>query len=293
MNSPNFEFTISELTREAISLAIREDIGSGDVTGKATLTETADGSAYFLVKDSTPSGITICGQCAIPEILSQIDSKLSYHTSTPDGSIFKRGDKFGKVSGPVGSILAAERVCLNILQRLSGISTYTRQFVAALNGTNTKILDTRKTDPCWRELSKFAVKVGGGENHRVGLYDMFLIKNNHIDALNGDVALAIARCRKLRPDLKIEVEVRDKGELVAALKESPHIILLDNFSLADLPEAIEIIRLDPNGAGVKIEYSGGAQLETVRQIAETGVDYISVGALTHSYPNIDISLRIG
>ena len=278
--------SFSLFTERAVALAIEEDCGRGDVTSEATIPEHVQGEAFFLCKHQTPA--VLAGQPLVELIARHFG--LSFEVQQRDGARLTSGERFGRIQGSIRSILSAERVSLNILQRASGIATYTREFVDAISGTSAQICDTRKTDPCWRELSKYAVRIGGGVNHRHALDDMFLIKNNHIDSVGGDVREAIRRCRTLRPELKVECEVRDQRELDLALEEKPDGILLDNFNLTDLRVAVNYVR--ERNPAIQLEYSGGARFETIRAIAECGVDYISVGALTHSYPNIDISLRM-
>jgi nicotinate-nucleotide pyrophosphorylase (carboxylating) len=202
-----------------------------------------------------------------------------------DAELVAKGAKLLTVEGNARSILTAERVALNFVQRLSGIATLTRQFVDAVRGTAAKILDTRKTTPGWRRFEKYAVHCGGGQNHRFGLFDMVLIKDNHLAAVSGNIALAVQAARKKFPSLKIEVEADTLDQASAAAEAGADIVLLDNMTSEQLRAAVKLI-----GGRSKTEASGGVTLATVRQIAETGVDYISVGALTHSAPAVDIGL---
>jgi nicotinate-nucleotide pyrophosphorylase (carboxylating) len=268
-----------------IELAIAEDFGAaGDLTSRATMPENTIIQGNILAKSN---GI-LAGLEIVSQVYAQVDSSIIVKLLADDGDSVIRGTRLCKAVGPAQSVLAGERVALNFLQRLSGIATLTRRFVDAVAGTKAIILDTRKTTPGWRALEKYAVRMGGGQNHRMGLYDMLLIKDNHIDAA-GSITAAVnaARAYSEADSLTIEVEVKDEAELREALTLDVDRILLDNMSLAEMRRAVQI------AAGrTPLEASGNVTLETVRAIAETGVDFISVGALTHSAPILDLSMRL-
>lgn len=273
-------------TKDFIGLALDEDIGNGDITSLATIPFDLQGFAVLLAKeDGVLSGLAL----AI-DIFSIVDPHLNVNTAFSDGVGFKNGTTLFTVTGNVQSILKAERLVLNCLQRLSGIATKTRAFTDAIKGTKSKILDTRKTTPLLRKFEKEAVVHGGGHNHRFGLFDLILIKDNHVDA-SGGIIPAINRAveyrKKLNANLLIEVETRNLTEVQQAL-ESGYVdrIMLDNFSPDSLTEAVILIK-----GSCETEASGGINLKNIRQYAETGVEYISVGALTHSVNSIDMSLK--
>ncbi|WP_271424840.1 carboxylating nicotinate-nucleotide diphosphorylase [Aequorivita sinensis] len=269
-----------------IANAIREDVGNGDHSSLACIPEDATGSAKLLVKDE---GI-IAGIDFAKQVFEYIDPGLEVEVKIKDGSPVKYGDVCFYVSGLSQSILKAERLVLNAMQRMSAIATKTNQYVKLLEGTNTKILDTRKTTPGIRALEKWAVKIGGGENHRFALYDMIMLKDNHIDFC-GSITKAIektqAYLKENHFDLKIIVEARNLVEIEEILQsDGVYRILIDNFNYEDTRKAVKLI----NGKCLT-ESSGGITLETVRKYAECGVDYISSGALTHSVYNMDLSLK--
>jgi nicotinate-nucleotide pyrophosphorylase (carboxylating) len=268
-----------------IDAALIEDIGSGDHTSLATLDSAASGQAYMLVKED---GV-IAGLHLAEQVFLKLDRDLRVDILKPDGSEVRSGELVMSISGKQVSILSAERTALNFVQRLSGVATLTHRFVKALEGTGAKLLDTRKTTPGWRALEKEAVRLGGGHNHRMGLYDMILIKDNHVDYCGG-VGPAVERTRSYlqQHDLKleIEVEVRNLSEVEAALKARPDRILLDNFSVPELRKAVARI-----ADAAETEASGGILLDNIRAVAESGVDYISVGAITHSAPALNVSLE--
>lgn len=271
--------------RPIIELALEEDIGKEDITTSAIFDDSLKGTGYFLCKeDGMLAGIEII------EYLIRNYTRLRFSNSKNDGEMIKSGETFAIVEGDVREILTYERIMLNFLQRMSGIATLTNQFVKRVEGTKAKILDTRKTIPGWRYLEKLAVKIGGGENHRFGLYDMFLIKDNHIEAAGG-IKQAIEKCiefrNRLHPKYQIEVEVKNLEELQIALNYDIERILLDNFEMNEIREAVKLT----NGR-VALEVSGGVNLNNIEEIAKTGVDYISVGALTHSAKALDISLEV-
>ena len=269
-----------------IANAIREDVGSGDHTSLSCIPTDAKGKAKLLVKDN---GI-IAGVAFAKMIFKYVDADLQIETLMHDGDTVKYGDIVFHVSGASQSILKAERLVLNAMQRMSAIATKTRFFVDLLVGTNTKILDTRKTTPGIRAIEKWAVKIGGGENHRFALYDMIMIKDNHIDFAGG-IEQAISKTKKYLSDneldLKIIVEARSLEEIQQILTSGGvHRILIDNFNYKDTRKAVELI-----GDACLTESSGGIKEETIRKYAECGVDYISSGALTHSVHNMDLSLK--
>jgi nicotinate-nucleotide pyrophosphorylase (carboxylating) len=270
-----------------IESALKEDIGNGDHTSLATISEDMIGSAIIKVKQD---GI-ICGLVVADQVFNLVDSSVKVKVQAADGDAVSNGQIVCIIEGPVRSILSGERLALNYMQRMSGIATLTRNYVNCLSGTNSKILDTRKTTPNFRVFEKWAVKAGGGMNHRFGLYDMILIKNNHVDAVGGiKQAIEAAREYLLKNDLNlaIEVETRNLKEVEEALSASGiDRIMLDNFSTSLLKEAVNII-----DGTYETEASGGITLDNVREYALTGVDFISIGALTHSYKSLDISLNI-
>jgi nicotinate-nucleotide pyrophosphorylase (carboxylating) len=269
-----------------IDEALREDIGDGDHTTDACIPSTAMGKAHLLVKEQ---GI-IAGVDLALRIFHRVDADLQVEIFIPDGSVIAVGDVVLTVAGSSRSILKAERLVLNFMQRMSGIATRTHQLVQLIEGTSAKLLDTRKTTPLLREVEKMAVRMGGGHNHRFGLYDMVMIKDNHIDMAGGlDKALqrVHAHLAALGKDLRIEVEVRDMQELAEALRIGGfHRIMLDNFAPDELAKAVKII-----DGRYETESSGGINETTILAHALTGVDYISVGALTHNIKSLDLSLK--
>lgn len=271
---------------ELIQNAIKEDLGNGDHTSLACISEKEKGNAVLLAKEK---GILAGVEVAI-QVFHLVDPTIKVTLHKKDGETIQPGDPILKVSGNARSILQAERIVLNYMQRMSGIATSTRHMVNLIKGTSTKILDTRKTTPNNRIFEKEAVKIGGGKNHRFGLYDLIMIKDNHIDYAGG-ISEAIERTKNylLKNDLELEIEVeaRDLNELDEILK-APKVdrIMLDNFSFQDLKEAVKRI----NGRSVT-EASGGIDETTIRQYAECGVDFISVGALTHQIKSLDLSLK--
>ena len=280
----------SEQFNKEISLiianAIREDVGQGDHTSLACISKQSKGSAHLLVKDK---GI-IAGVTFAKQVFEFVDSSLVFDQKIPDGSPVRQGDICFIVSGNSQSILKAERLVLNAMQRMSAIATKTGEYVQLLEGTGTKILDTRKTTPGIRALEKWAVTIGGGENHRFALYDMIMLKDNHIDFC-GDVTTAIKTTKKYLKDnnldLKIIVEARNFDEIEQILStKGVYRILIDNFNFEDTKKAVDMI-----GDSCLTESSGGITLETIAAYAACGVDYISSGALTHSVHNMDLSLK--
>lgn len=273
-------------TDELIEIAIKEDIGDGDHTSLACIPKKASGKAHLLVKEE---GI-IAGVELAEKIFKRIDSNLIFNKLIDDGSQIKKGDIVFTIEGNRQSILQAERLALNFMQRMSGIATTTSYYVSLVDGLNTKILDTRKTTPGLREIEKLAVKIGGGQNHRIGLYDMIMIKDNHIDYAGGiekAIKTTVEYLKTNHKQLKIEIEARDLDELNQILNVGMvDRIMLDNFSYEDLRTAVKLI----NGK-YETEASGGITDKTIRNYAECGVDFISVGALTHQIKSLDLSLK--
>jgi nicotinate-nucleotide pyrophosphorylase (carboxylating) len=268
-----------------IQLALQEDFAdSGDVTSQAIIPMQNTICASITAK---ASGVIAVLE-AVALVYQQIDPTVTVRTYVEDGAQVSAGTVVCEVEGATLSVLSGERTALNFLQRLSGVATLTRRYVDAVAGTGAVILDTRKTTPGWRELEKYAVRMGGGQNHRMGLFDMVMIKDNHIDAA-GSITAAVAAVRQhpAAKSLQIEVEVKDETELQEALALNVDRIMLDNMTPQQMRRAVQIT----NG-GTPLEASGNVNLETVRTIAETGVDFISVGALTHSAPILDLSMRI-
>lgn len=282
---PNLTLSERQSLAALVELAIREDLGkAGDLTSLATIPADVQGKAVFAARKE---GI-LAGIPALARIVERFDSAIRFEPLLNDGTPLQPGHWIAKMEGSMRSILAVERTSLNFLQHLSGIATLTRKYVDAVAGTPAKILDTRKTLPGWRLLEKYAVRCGGGTNHRIGLYDGILIKDNHLKAIRNDIEEAIRRCRDNNSSLPIEVEVESIEQLERALTCRPSIVLLDNMSLDLLRESVA--KRNAAAPDVLLEASGGVNLETVRAIAETGVDRISVGALTHSAPALDIAL---
>lgn len=275
-----------ELIDQLIDLAFAEDIGDGDHTTLSSIPETAMGKSELLIKEPGILG----GVEIAKEVLHRFDSTLLVEVFIADGTAVKPGDVVMTIEGKVQSLLQTERLMLNIMQRMSGIATMTHKYVQQIKGTKAKILDTRKTTPGMRMLEKKAVKIGGGENHRIGLFDMILLKDNHIDFAGGiknAIEGAQSYCQEKGKNLKIEIEVRDFKELDEVLKiGGVDRIMLDNFTPTETQKAVDVI----NGR-YEVESSGGITYETIRDYAEAGVDYISVGALTHSVKGLDMSLR--
>lgn len=278
MNNPDLDVLIA--------LSLREDIGDGDHTSLACVPSGQMGKAKLLVKET---GV-LCGVPVAAQVFRAFDPSLSIDILIPDGTVVHPGDVAFMVSGPAVSILQTERLVLNFMQRLSGIATATKRYVDLLEGTNTKILDTRKTTPGLRGLEKYAVKTGGGVNHRIGLYDMVMIKDNHIDYAGG-VLPAIERVKeylaRTGKDLKIEVEARNMSEIEQILSAGGVFrILIDNFTPDQTRGAVCLI-----GGRCETESSGGITIDSLREYALAGVDYISVGALTHHIKSLDLSLK--
>ncbi len=280
--------TKDELIDDLLNLAFAEDIGDGDHTTLSTIGPDAMGRQHLLVKEE---GI-LAGVDIARKVFEKFDPSLKMTVMIHDGAHVKPGDIAFVVEGPVRSLLQTERTMLNIMQRMSGIATVTARYQSRLDGLACKVLDTRKTTPGLRMLEKEAVKIGGGCNHRIGLFDMILIKDNHVDFAGGiDKAVAAAKdyCAKNNKDLRIEVEVRNTDEIRQAIAAGADRIMLDNFTPERTAEAVKLIRAE--GPGIEIESSGGITLDTLRAYGEAGVDFISVGALTHSVKGLDMSFK--
>jgi nicotinate-nucleotide pyrophosphorylase (carboxylating) len=271
---------------DIIKRALEEDIQTGDITTKAIINKSVFASGKFLVKNN---GI-IAGLRVTEKVFQMIDEKIVFKKNINDGDKVSSGEIIAQVEGKALTILTGERTALNFLQRMSGIATITNAFVEKIKHTKAKILDTRKTVPGLRLLDKEAVRLGGGKNHRIGLFDMYLIKDNHIE-IAGSITKAIEDCRKYQQQnkstLKIEVETKNLDEVKEALECNADIIMLDNFDLTKIREAVLLI----NGMCL-VEASGNININNVKEIAETGVDFISVGALTHSVKALNISLEV-
>lgn len=271
--------------RRAVAAALAEDIGSGDVTTLATVPARAQISAVMRPREP----LVVAGLAFAEAAFQNLSRAVRIKRLVTEGQSVKAGAVLLKLSGPASAILTAERVALNFFQRLSGVATLTAQFVDAVKGTGAQILDTRKTTPGWRHFEKYAVACGGGRNHRFGLHNMVLIKDNHLAALRtakpNAIAAAVQRARKKFPKLKVEVEADTLAQVTQAADAGADIILLDNMTPTQLRRAVELV-----AGRAKTEASGGVNLKTVRAIAETGVDFISVGALTHSARAVDIGL---
>jgi len=270
-----------------IDLALAEDVGLGDWTTEWTVDSEARGRAVIVAKDA----VVVAGAHVASEVFRRVDPQLHVDLKAQDGEELHPGDVLLEVQGPLRGILTGERVALNFLGHLSGVATLTRRFVVAVNGTGTRILDTRKTLPGWRVLEKEAVRAGGGENHRMGLHDMILVKDNHLLAAGG-VKAAVQKVRHRNgAGLEVEVEVKTLEELDEVLPLGVQRVLLDNMELETMKEAVARIATLGKDRPL-VEASGNMNLDSVRAVAETGVDFISVGALTHSAPGADLSLRI-
>jgi nicotinate-nucleotide pyrophosphorylase (carboxylating) len=271
--------------RRTVRAALAEDVGRGDATTLASVPKTATARAVMRARQP----LVIAGLAFAEMAFRELASAVRIKRLVRDGQRVKASAVLLEISGPACAILSAERVALNFVQRLSGIATLTSQFVKAIKGTRAQVLDTRKTTPGWRRFEKYAVTCGGGHNHRHGLYDMVLIKDNHLAALRDEkpnaIAAAVQRARRKFPRLKVEVEADTLEQVQQAMDAGADFILLDNMSPARLRRAVKLV-----AGRAKTEASGGVNLKTVRQIARTGVDFISVGALTHSAQAVDIGL---
>jgi nicotinate-nucleotide pyrophosphorylase (carboxylating) len=271
--------------RAAVQAALAEDLGPGDVTSLATVPANARLTVVMRAREP----LVVAGLVFAETAFRKLSPAIRIQRLARDGRRAKPGARLLKITGPARAILSAERVALNFVQRLSGVATLTAQYVAAVRGTRAQILDTRKTTPGWRRFEKYAVACGGGRNHRIGLFDLVLIKDNHLAALRdvkpNAVAAAVQRARTKFPKLKVEVEADTLAQVKQAVTAGADIVLLDNMPPAQLRRAVKLV-----AGRAKTEASGGVNLETVRPIAQTGVDFISVGALTHSAPAVDIGL---
>jgi nicotinate-nucleotide pyrophosphorylase (carboxylating) len=287
MSSSTVTYATNELI-EFLRKALIEDIGSGDITTNSIVQDTHTSRALIIAK----SELVLAGMPFVKELFLLFDRDIRFHILKEEGSEIKKGETIAEINGKTATILTCERTGLNILQRLSGIATLTRRFVEKVKGTGVKILDTRKTTPLMRYLEKYAVRIGGGFNHRFGLFDGVLIKDNHIKAVGGiKKAIDLVKNNKaFHHLLKIEVETKDMEEVKEALEAGADIIMLDNMDIEEIKKAVRYIK--GHSQRVLIEASGNVNLENVRAIAETGVDFISVGMLTHSAGAVDISLKI-
>ncbi|MEI6305182.1 MAG: carboxylating nicotinate-nucleotide diphosphorylase [Deltaproteobacteria bacterium] len=266
-----------------IDQALLEDIHTGDITTQAVMPEKRHASARLIAKEE----MVLAGLFVAERVFHRLNPAISFNSCQPEGGRVLKGDLLATLTGNASDLLMGERVALNLLQRLSGIASLTSRYVDAVKGTKARIVDTRKTTPGLRELEKYAVRIGGGINHRTGLYDGILIKENHITAAGG-IAIAVSRARAYIPHtLKIEIETETLIQVHEALAAGADIIMLDNMSLADMRNAVDAI-----AGRALVEASGGVNLGSVRSIADTGVDIISVGALTHSARAMDISMLL-
>jgi len=278
------ELSAAEI-RQAVCAALAEDLGSGDATTLATVPNGLAARAVMRARGP----LALAGLGLAEAAFRELSRAVKMRRLAQDGQRLAAGQTLMEISGPARALLSAERVALNFVQRLSGVATLTARFVEAVGGTSARILDTRKTTPGWRRFEKYAVQCGGGLNHRLGLFDMILIKDNHLAALRHErpnaVAAAVARARQKFPRLKIEVEADTLKQVEQAIAAGAEMILLDNMTVAQMRRAVKMAK-----GRAKTEASGGVNLKTVRAIARTGVDFISVGALTHSAPAADIGL---
>jgi nicotinate-nucleotide pyrophosphorylase (carboxylating) len=266
-----------------VRLALAEDIGSGDVTTRLLIDDTAMGRARVVAKEE----LVLAGVRAFERVFSLLCAEITCRILMAEGASVRKGQTVAELEGPFAALLTGERTALNFLQRLSGIATLTRQFVEKMQPYKAVLLDTRKTTPGWRVLEKEAVRCGGGTNHRIGLFDALLIKENHVAACGG-ITAALSKARMQRsPLMSVEIEVRNLSELQEALATKPDVIMLDNMSLADMRRAVEI-----SAGRVPLEASGNVTLATIADIAATGVDYVSCGAITHSARAVDVSMLI-
>lgn len=271
--------------KQHVMAALSEDIGHGDATTEALITSDLSGRAQIIAHET----LTIAGIALAKTVFIELDNEASIDAHFEDGEEIQSGECILTVSAQLRSLLTGERTALNYLQRLSGIATQSAHYAKAVSGTGVLILDTRKTTPGWRLLEKYAVQCGGARNHRRGLDDMILIKDNHLAALSGECAIAeaILRARQISPDLKIEVEAETLDQAQLATEAGADIVLLDNMTIEELRAAVKLI-----DGRAQTEASGGITMENIREVAETGVNYISAGALTHSARAVDISMKI-
>jgi nicotinate-nucleotide pyrophosphorylase (carboxylating) len=277
----SFEF--SSAVDRLIDMALEEDIGPGDITTAHTISPEATGQAVIVAKED----LVIAGLAVARRVFERLDGRVRFDSEYTDGDRINRGRTVVNLTGPLAALLTGERTSLNFLQRLSGIATHVHACVAMLEGSGTRLLDTRKTTPGWRELEKYAVRTGGGTNHRMGLYDAVLIKDNHIAAAGGLTA-AVQRVKaNIDPHMAIEVETTTLEEVREAVEAGAHIVMLDNMGLDRIRTAVQLVN-----HRAKLEVSGGITQEHLAALAATGVDYISSGALTHSVRAVDLSMKI-
>jgi nicotinate-nucleotide pyrophosphorylase (carboxylating) len=274
---------VDQYLKNTIEQAFAEDLGPGDVTSEATVPADSTSAAVMLAKQH----LVLAGLDVAREVFHYIDSAVQFLPFAKDGDVIHAGTEIAKLSGNTRALLAGERVALNLLQHLCGIATLTAKYVERVKGLKAEVLDTRKTLPGLRQLEKYAVRMGGGRNHRFGLYDGLLIKDNHIKAAGGIIKAVERAQKKAHHLLKIEVETRTLDEVVEALAVGADVIMLDNMPIDIMREAVKLV-----AGRALVEASGNVTLETIRPIAETGVDFISSGSLTHSAPAADISMKI-
>lgn len=272
-----------------IDLAFEEDIGGGDKTTEVSVAVGQQGVATIQAKQT----LVLCGQEVSARIFERLDPRSRYSTLVEDGTLVTSGTKVATLSGSLSALLTGERTALNFLQRLSGVATRTHEFVAILKGSEVQLLDTRKTAPGWRELEKYAVRCGGGHNHRIGLFDAVLFKNNHIDIAKKRMAALVAECRtRWGHSVRVQIEVRNKVEIDEALAAEPDALLLDNFSAAELRRVVASIRAQSSGSKIFLEASGGISAENLGEYRIPGLNAVSSGAITHSAKAVDLSMSI-
>lgn len=285
-----FDDQLQQQITTMVGIALQQDIGEGDITTNWTIPKDFQGRAVIVSKDV---GV-FCGGIVLQEVFSQVDEDLQVRIELKEGEEIRKGTLIATIEGSLRSLITAERTALNFVQRASGVASLAARYCSAVDGTGVTIVDTRKTLPGFRRLDKYAVRCGGAKNHRMGLDDMVLIKDNHSDAVGG-VGEAIRRVYEARKsqqkDVKVAVEVRNPEELDVAVSLKPFLILLDNMSPATIRQ--ELRRVKPQSGSIRFEATGNINLETVRSYAESGVDRISVGALTHSATAMDISMLVG
>lgn len=274
----------SEYITRTVTIALEEDVGSGDLTAQLIPADRVSKATVITREDAT-----LCGRAWFDEVFRQIDSRVHVTWKAADGDRVRANQLLCELSGPSRALLTGERTALNFLQSLSAVATETTRYVEALKGTQCRVLDTRKTIPGLRLAQKYAVRCAGGTNHRIGLFDAILVKENHIAAA-GSIAAAVAEARRVNSKVMVEVEVENLDELQQALAAKVDRILIDNFSNEDMKAAVRITRSHEN-KGIELEASGNMSLETLRAVAETGVDYISVGGLTKHVRAVDLSMR--
>jgi nicotinate-nucleotide pyrophosphorylase (carboxylating) len=273
---------LEQYTEKLVRASLVEDLGSGDITTDAIVPPKKKGTCRIVANEA----MVVCGLAVCEKVFTSIDKAINFKRCVNDGDAVKKGTVLLRVSGRLGKILSGERVALNFLQRLSGVATLTREFTKRA-GAKVRILDTRKTTPCMRILEKYAVRVGGGYNHRFGLFDSILIKDNHIK-IAGGVARALTRVRKKYPEgVAVEVEVNNLNEVKEAVRGGADIIMLDNMDIKKIKRALEFI-----GGRAVVEVSGGITLRNVKEVVKTGVDFISAGSLTHSPRAVDMSMEV-